>query len=80
MTPQSGRTGCLVEKNRLVAADAQDVEEAFQARLATFATHAADAVQQTPAASEQLPIPLSPTRFASRKKDPTTRRSDHTLY
>lgn len=34
---------CLPEKNRLTGADAQRVEEAFQARLATFATPAADA-------------------------------------
>ena len=30
MTPQSGRTGRFVEKNRLTTADAQRVEEAFQ--------------------------------------------------
>ena len=48
----------LVEKNRLTTADAQCVEDAFQARLATFATRtAADTVHQTPAESEQ---PLTP--------------------
>jgi len=56
---------CLVEKNRLAAADAQRVEEAFQARLATFATRAA--VQQAPAASEQPPTPLRPDRNAPEK-------------
>jgi hypothetical protein len=35
----------LVEKNKLTAADAQRVEEAFQARLATFAAPAADEPQ-----------------------------------
>ena len=59
---------CLVEKNRLVAADAQDVEEAFQARLATFATHAADAVQQAPAESEQPPTPHRPDPNAPEKR------------
>ena len=34
---------CLPEKNRLIGADAERVEEAFQARLATFAMPAADA-------------------------------------
>ncbi len=48
----------LIEKNRLTTADAQCVEEAFQARLATFATCiAADTVHQTKAESEQ---PLTP--------------------
>jgi hypothetical protein len=35
----------LVEKNRLTAADAQRVEEAFQATLAISAAHAGDASQ-----------------------------------
>ncbi len=43
----------LVEKNRLTAADAQCVEEAFQARLTTFATPAADA----PETSEETEQP-----------------------
>ncbi len=48
----------LVEKNRLTMADAQCVEETFQARLATFVTRAAaDTAHQTPAESEQ---PLTP--------------------
>ncbi len=36
---------CLPEKNRLTAADAQRIEEAFQARLATLATGDADVPQ-----------------------------------
>jgi hypothetical protein len=35
----------LVEKNKLMAADAQRIEEAFQARLASFATPTADESQ-----------------------------------
>ena len=43
--PHCGRTGASPEKNRLTAADAQRVEEAFQARLATLTTDAADLPQ-----------------------------------
>jgi ERF superfamily len=38
---------CLPEKNRLTPADAQQIEEAFQAKLATFAVNDADASQTT---------------------------------
>ena len=48
---------CLGQKNRLTEADAQRVEEAFQAKLAAFATPAADAMPSAPAESEQ---PLKP--------------------
>jgi hypothetical protein len=41
---------CLGEKNRLTAADAQRIEEAFQAKLATLATDEADQ-PKTPAQS-----------------------------
>jgi hypothetical protein len=47
---------CLVEKNKLIAADAQHVEGAFQAKLATFGTPAADALQA--AGKTGLPRPL----------------------
>jgi hypothetical protein len=47
---------CLGEKNTLIAADAQRVEETFQAKLATFATRVADA----PQTSEETVQPLTP--------------------
>jgi hypothetical protein len=51
----------LVEKNRLTTPDAQRVEEAFQARLATFVTRAAvDTVHRTPTESEQPLTPRGP--------------------
>ena len=52
MTPQSGRTGASREKNDLTAADAQCVEEAFQARLATLPTSAADVRQHATGTSQ----------------------------
>jgi len=57
-----------VEKNRLAAADAQRVEEAFQARLATLATDAAEIVQQTPAESGQLLTAYRPDSDATEKR------------
>ena len=36
---------CMADKNKLTAADAQSIEEAFKARLATFAATAADEAQ-----------------------------------
>ena len=48
----------LVEKNRLMTADAQCVEDAFQARLTTFATPAADA----PETSEKTKQPPAQSR------------------
>ena len=53
MRPQFGRTGILRAKNDLTAADAQRVEEAFRARLATLPAGAGETVQQTP--TEELP-------------------------
>jgi hypothetical protein len=50
---------CLPDKNRLTAADAQRVEEGFQAKLASFATHAEDETQ-APASAEQPPPAPSP--------------------
>ncbi len=47
MTPHSGRRN-LRAKNDLTAADAQRVEEAFRARLATLPAGAGEPVQQTP--------------------------------
>ena len=44
---------CLGEKNRLTAADARKVEEAFQARVATFAGRVADAEPSVLADSKQ---------------------------
>jgi hypothetical protein len=49
----------LVEKNKLTAADAQRVEETFQATLTTFATRAADE-PQTPGEAEQPVTAHSP--------------------
>jgi len=48
---------CLGQKSRLIEADAQRVEEAFQAKLATVATCEADAMPSAPAESKQ---PLKP--------------------
>jgi hypothetical protein len=62
---------CLVEKNRLTAADAQCVEEAFQARLATFVTGAGDE-SQTPGDAEQLSTPHSPHPKESKKRSRPT--------
>ena len=59
---------CLVEKNRLAAADAKCVEEAFQARLAILAIPAADTVQQTLAESERPLTPHRPDPGASEKR------------
>jgi hypothetical protein len=51
---------CLGQKNKLTEADAQRVEEAFQAKLATFATSAADAMPSALAESERpLKLDLS---------------------
>jgi hypothetical protein len=47
---------CLGEKNRLTAADAQQVEEAFQTRLASFATPAGE----IPEIAGPAPSPLGP--------------------
>jgi hypothetical protein len=84
----------LAEKNKLTAADAQRVEETFQARLATFATRAADE-PQTPgevarALTAQSPHPRQPkNRARSRAIDksvlalPEPRRvrdRDHVRY
>ena len=44
---------CLGEKNRLAAADARKVEEAFQARVAIFAGRDADAEPSALANSKQ---------------------------
>ena len=57
---------CLVEKNRLAVADAQLVEETFQAKLATFAARAADTVQQTLAEPEQPSQRTEPIRAQQR--------------
>ncbi len=62
---------CLVEKIRLTAADAQCVEEAFQARLATFVTGAGDE-SQTPGNAEQLSTPHSPHPKKSKKRSRPT--------
>ena len=59
---------CLGEKNRLTAADAKKVEEAFQAKVATFAGRAADAEPSTLANSKQ-----PGTMAASRTVDPDNR-------
>lgn len=56
----------LAEKNKLTAADAQHVEEAFQARLAGFATPAA-AEPQTSGHAQRLSVALDP-RLAETKK------------
>ena len=37
---------CLAQKNRLIAADAERVDEVFQAKLSTIATSTADATQE----------------------------------
>ena len=47
----------LVEKNKLTAADAQCVEETFQARLAVFGTAAADEPQAPNEAEPSLTVP-----------------------
>jgi ERF superfamily len=51
----------LAEKNRLMAADAQRVEKAFQARLVTFATRAGDN-SPAPGGAGQLSTPQSPNQ------------------
>jgi len=67
----------LVEKNRLTTADAQCVEETFQARLATFVTRAAaDTAHQTPAESEQ---PLTPHDPGDPKNCPQSKVIDKSL-
>jgi hypothetical protein len=48
----SGEDGSLPEKNRLTAADAQTVEQAFQARIAAFTTDV-DEFDQSPARGER---------------------------
>jgi hypothetical protein len=58
---------CLPEKNKLTAADAQRVEEAFQARLAALATSAADQLQ-APGSAEQMFIPQGPHPTKRRKR------------
>ncbi len=57
----------LVEKNRLTTADAQCVEEAFQARLTIFATPTADA----PETSEKIEQP--PAQSGSDPQEPKKR-------
>jgi hypothetical protein len=57
----------LVEKNRLTTADAQCVEEAFQARLTTFATPAAD-----PPETSEKTKPL-PAQYGPDSQDPKKR-------
>jgi hypothetical protein len=57
----------LVEKNRLTTADAQCVEEAFQARLTTFATPAADA-SETSEKTEQPPAQCGPDSQEPKKQ------------
>ena len=54
----------LRAKNDLTAADAQRVEEAFQARLATLPVGAGEPVQQTP--TEELPRGPYPDEIANR--------------
>ena len=56
---------CLAEKNRLTAADAQLVEEAFQARLATLASRCCRADTSNAAESEQ---PLDAHRRSGRSR------------
>jgi hypothetical protein len=56
--------GNLRTKNHLTAADAQRVEEAFQARLATLPAGVGETVQQTP--TEELPRGPYPDEIANR--------------
>ena len=59
MTLHSGRTGAWLKRTELTAADAQRVEEAFQARLAAFVAPAADEAQ-TPARRRNSRVPQLP--------------------
>jgi len=60
---------CLPEKNRLTAADAQRVEQAFRARLASLVTCTAEPAQAPPAGNEPTPEKQDPV--AKRSKKPT---------
>jgi hypothetical protein len=51
----------LVEKNKLTAADAQVVEEGFQARLASFATPDTDKPHRAGEVTQPLAAPSSPS-------------------
>jgi hypothetical protein len=68
----------LRAKNDLTAGDAQRVEEAFQARLATFANRAADTADQTPAVTEQPLTPRCPDP-AGPEKRPRSRVIDKSM-
>ena len=69
---------CLAEKNVLTKADAERVEELFQARLATLPTGAADALQVQEAASggPRGPAPPEPGR---QSPSPQSRAVDKSL-
>ena len=61
---------CLPEKNRLTADDAQRVEEAFKARLASFAA-APSAEPQMAEKAEKLPVLPGPQPAEPRKRSRT---------
>ena len=66
--------GCLGEKNKLTAADAQRVENTFQARLANLATGDAE-LRQTPAAPPQTPDTPNAAKLERRARSKTIDKS-----
>ena len=69
---------CLGEKNKLTAADAQQVEQAFQARLANLGTGDAE-LRQTPAAPPQTPDTPNAAKLERRARSKTIDKSALTL-
>ena len=68
---------CLVEKNRLVTADAQQIEDAFAARVATFATDVAEQAPTQPLAERATtPQRLKPEASANPVRPVRKRRSE----
>jgi hypothetical protein len=68
----------LSAKNTLIVADAKKVEDAFQLRLTTFATRAADTAHQTLAEPEQPSTPRCPDPAAPEKR-PRSRGIDKSM-
>ncbi len=69
---------CLGEKNKLTTADAQQVEQAFQARLANLGTGDAE-LRQTPAAPPQTPDTPNTAKLERRARSKTIDKSALTL-